>query len=109
MNNNVDKKVYLLGTKFADTTADLVDIERIIPPKHHYYFPTDALAINAIQKMGMNGSELVPFIVYIRDHLGHKYEARFGLRINVKQGSVEIHTQQLGLQKTNSKMSLKNS
>ena len=102
LNNNGDKDIYLLGTKFADTEADYVDEERIIAPSHHYYFLTDKLEDRAKEKLGINGSELVPFIVYIKDHLGKEYNAKFKLLIKVNNGLIEIHTQQLGLQKINS-------
>jgi hypothetical protein len=100
--NRSNADIYLWGDKFDDETAPTVETQRrTIPFGGFYYFLTDKLEAQAKVVIGENGEKLEPFEVYISDKSDRRYIAKFDLLIKMKDSSMTVHTQQLGVSEGN--------
>jgi hypothetical protein len=93
--NNSKFDIQLYGDKFGNEAPNM-DQPRVIPASHHYYFITDRLEAIARLRLGVNGSELVPFEAYLAAHNKH-YTAKFYLLIKMTNSVMSVHTQQLDI------------
>ena len=99
LHNNGHNDLWLGGSKFANTPAIIEKTYRLLSAGHFYYFLTDKFEAEAQQVIGKNGEKLEPFEVYITDATNEHFIAKFLLLIKVTNGTVSIHTQQLGIVK----------
>ena len=97
--NRSDTDLSLWGDKLDDTARDIGGQARIIPKEDFYYFLTDRLKEFALKDLGQNGEKLYPFEVYLSDNQQH-YIAKFYLLIQMTDGRMTVHTQQLGVAAT---------
>jgi len=88
----------LWGAKMEGFAPALEKEPRIVPVDGFYYFLNDALKGVMLLTLGQNGEKLFPFETYIADGAGRRYVAKFALLIKMNDGSMQVHTQQLGVQ-----------
>jgi hypothetical protein len=95
--NNDSQTLELWGDKLEGYPASTTKISRLIPVGHYYYL-LDTLFVSAMRaEIGDNGQKLKAFEVYLSDEHKNRWIARFYLLVIIKNGEIEIHTQQLGI------------
>lgn len=102
--NTSTDDVFVGGDKFGTTPKYIDGKLRMIPglsggSTYYYYFITDDLHKWITYNVGMNGETTQGFEIYLEDTEHAKYIARFDLLIKIKEGVMDIHTQQLGISK----------
>lgn len=93
--NNLNTPIIeIWGTKFGSSTASMESFGRLIPIGHHYYLLTSDLERSLLGQIGRNGDGDVPFEVYFKA-ADIEYTGRFILRVEIRNGVVDFHTQQI--------------
>ena len=95
--NREPYELKIWGDKFGDEVTPLEPIARIIPRDGFYYFLNDGLKAYSLTHIGENGERLYPFEVYLAGRSDQHYTAKFMLLIKMNNGTMAIHTQQLGV------------
>ena len=105
LHNKGEKDIYLWGTKLA-ALQPIIETERRIIAPGFYYLLASSMVEWVHHVIGQNGTELVPFKMYLEDTAGNLFVGNFNLLITAKEGLFSVHTQQLGVEKTNWRDSL---
>jgi hypothetical protein len=97
LHNRGTTNLNLWGNKLGGFPADVEKETRIIPRGAFYYFLTDKLQQAMLNTIGSDGDKLFPFEVYLSDEDGKRYIAKFNLLVKMTKGTMEVHTQQMGI------------
>jgi hypothetical protein len=97
LHNRGTSEILLWGTKVEGALATIEKEPRIIPTGHFYYFLEDDLRKFLDLTVGNEGDRLLDFDIYISTADKRDFIARFKLFVKIRNGEIEIHTQQLGV------------
>jgi hypothetical protein len=96
LHNKNDYELQLWGSRF-DTESPRIETEaRIIPVGSYYYFLTDKLEKHSLARIGASGEGIFAFEAYLATPNQDRFTSRFYLLVKMANGSLTVHTQQLG-------------
>jgi hypothetical protein len=97
LHNNGNEELSLWGDKLEGYPASIENEARKIAPGYYYYFLYTLFTPAMRAEIGENGQKLKRFEVYLSDEQQIRWIARFDLLVTMKNGEIEVHTQQLGI------------
>jgi hypothetical protein len=90
-------EIFLWGNHIEGDLPIIEDEARTIFPGYHYYWLNDNLQKWLLKLIGQNGERLLKYDTYLCDKNDKQYTANFKLLVKIKDGNIEMHTQQMGI------------